>query len=1513
MQVLQVIKPVEGLNVDTSPELIKQTECRYALNIERTINNQNSGMGKNAVASTPSPANVLLDYAQPEGVNTKIGSCVSRKTNEIYVFVHNSLNNHHIYRINGNTNTIQMVLLDPLLNFSLHPRHQIHFRAHLYYVNQPVRNGLHLKYLLWTEGLNWQGFLDVETSITTNGFRVPYFDCDDRTQLWQLATRPSLECISGDFDINNNPEMTNRIANNMWQFRIKYIYTDGRPTAWGPIPTSWVFLAACQKEGLFDPRCINLRIPVGGPHVEKIILAYRNCVGAETTDAANDSDWSQTDIINKYEDCLGSDVLFYHRRINPSLNYDGATNTILYQFCNEGTCIPISKEETDLNFIPIPKTSYALMPIEDKVALLNNVEGDDPIDCRIASMFSFNPALVPSQQSAQELITVKVSIIIHQLFRGNNNGIFVYEDAANNNPDSMEGLRKFFGGLSKRQGPFGVTPFDDPGPYDQYFEDVSKDAGFIVYVEGSEAFAVSKQYRAFGGVIGTDPFNEKNFSSRSHRKTIGNDLQDNDYYFISVAELKVIKGTKGFIRMASPLATTSQDFRNTSANVWGVLLDLNSYHSNMDLHQGNTNLLKKEIPFNTCGMTGDTLDLTGTPFVIADLTAPYGDIGEGRAATAITGYARDGLDRPVSKAAISHFGSSFQNFTGTFTDHNGYYFWTADFPDVMLFPPNSGIELYIEGPNPSTGGCQQVLGGSYRITGAPRPNQAIRTNILVGDDEYENNYLQPINVKVVDSNGVPIAGVPVAASRSKTATTNSQGIAVFNLRRYMPFYPSPESVQFVLMQSTGCLMINDAEPGCMPDFSQALPACFRDATLIERTFSQMRSVAGEYGYAPGGVYPLAFKLIDAAGRETFAEKITTLTLPEMQQVGQFGLFQINWQFNGSANFPREYVKMAILIGANSAWDDYVTWVADDVKYVDSAGVTATPTNADKVLISIQSLYDNQLFYGQNNTARYQFVPGDRVQIVTDKDGNLYDQVYDYLIESDYNNRDQVLEMGEEKYSSLVITFDKALENFGKGSQIKIYRPSKCKSQEFFYECCDLIDLVDGEPVVTRGQLGGFDAYMIRRGIRYDDQTNSFGFPFLHHSPSDHWGDHCLSRGRVSITNPYSRRLRYERNMKISGAFLQTGYFNGLNVFSRSLQKNFSGEQRGGIIAAISQEKVFMVICEFDNFTAQTADQFVTVNARSGQLQALPGDAVVSDAESKIIGNFGCQYDDVGSLAIGNGWVAWIDTYNKAPVLHNWNVAKDASLQRMQGYFVEKLTHVYSFNQTALPENKIRVEGCYDSINGNVLFTFFNPKGPYVHSRHDYSIPDSETIAMSVLDNTFPTMYGFTPEGYSTYDNSIAGDLFIAFKNGKPWLHRVLGVTQYNTFFGETSDMVFEPILNEKPEKVKILLAMQQLTKHKFYVDRIITSVGHESRLPPAWVKQFTEGKYDASFLMAENRKGGLFNGPALRGHWIQIRFVRDNTVDNIISELDPGKQAKYSMLDKVLIKCAASEQSAYNT
>lgn len=1531
----QKIKLLSGIRTNVAEKFVSSSESRYVLNVERGLNNDGDSKDDgNLGVNTPSPANRQLFVQLPEGINTRIESYESKKTNETYVFIHNSNSNHTIYRINGADNSVQIVLTDPLLNFSLDPKYSMHNRVHLFFNHNSFleqENKIYRKYLTWTEGLNWQGCLDVETAIATNGFRTAYFTTADRTQLWQMAPRPSLKCITGDFiplDQSDPVQLNavNLVKERTFEFRIKFAYTDGRISSWGPISEMLLLqLAPCQRDAKGLQRCIKLILDAGGPGVEAIHLAYRNCYGSFTDDQA--STFFETFVINKYQECLDSDTPFYNRQIRADLNYNSVNNTFEYIFCDEKRRSPVSTTETDLNYNDIPIRSFVQIPLDDRIAYINNEKGFDPVACESLSKvaFSVTEPIVPYCQV--DMVTIKVAVVIHNVFRGLNQPIFIYEDKGIDH----NGLKKYFGGLGPNTSFLGIsiaTPFDDPGPYNQYLGDTDTktgeifDAGFKVYVEGADVFATTQQFR-FDGNMNAEP-TVGNFGSNYIRRRASRSLTDNEYYYIQIATIKVPKGTKGFLRLASHMSKkTDANYRETSTTVMGIMRDLTQYQANSDVNDASVDFYSKEIYFNACN--GD-VDVTNTPFVVADLSGPTSDITNRHSSTAFAGYYRDTLGRPISNADVQPFGYggfnifqinfafSFNSdcYTSMFTDHNGFYFASMMFVDYLISFVDSGVSFGIE-----NSACQKVNGGQASIGHGDRPNAVITQDVTCQLLNYINDNYYLLKVFLQDTNGVAIPGISVAIQGGKAQTTGADGIATLFIRNRMYGNNIYTRVWIIaIMQSGVCYLTTGDCNACMPTRTLTLESCFAGPrTLNVDGIPAFNAASPQRGRRPGGIYQPMLKFMDAAGRETDAEgDYDLITLPSIQQKQLYSFSLIKWNVSGLMNLPSNITKMAILISPNLNQTDAISWVVDNFTLVDSAGNKVTGAAASHIQLSVKSLFDYQKTYKDGTNVKYLYEKGDRVEFISNGNGVIFtNPAAELIFTIEGYDVDSVNIDLTKQYAQLTIPYTAALSNLIIGAQISLIRPRNSQEPEGYYETCQLIDVVNGEPVIKTGTVGGWDTYFVRRGIKYNEVLNTFTFPFMHHSPSDFWGDHCIPKGRISVKNPYQKKIQYGRKMVISQAWLANGNFNGLGTFN-GLEKDFTGEQRGDVTGAVSLEQNIMLIFEQDNALCNSGDDFVRVSG--DRLLQATGDSVITDTQRKTRGVYGCQYDDVGSIVVGDGWVFWVDERQKCPVINPWGLAADISAENTGNYWWNKLSYKFEHNASLAPADKMRMVGGYDSVTGEIMLTFFkryaNVVDAYRHSRREFSYPDNETIKISPNDKIFVTMVSYTPEGYGSLPNSITGELFITFRNGQPWFHRENDNPNFNLFYNTGCDQVIEVILNEMPDKNKRPLAMQQQTEIPYYCDRIITSTGQVSEIPPIRVQKFTEGKFDVEFLCDSNSKGGLYNGATLVGSWIKIRLIRENTQNFAIGTTSVEKQIRYNELDSFIFKFMFSEQSAYN-
>lgn len=373
------IRTPKVLNLDASPSLQKEIEAFYIKNltdklVQDSAGNFNLKEGLLVPFLSNTPA-CVSDILPTDGSNRCIGSYESILTNEVYHFNYNSANHHGIYRIDGDGCT--QVYLGSCLNFSPEEKHAIaEHRVHLAVVsdsNDPESRNIFRKFLIFTDGKNPLRFIDVETSIATNSFNAtdfPYWQtfypfCDPCEYI-ELPTRPPYDCPKVELVPFNEADanLPNRLIGETFQFRYRYILTDGRITTWSPIsPLIYVPQSICDN-GRGDSRCIKLTLNAGSALVEKIQIAFRNCNG-DASNPDTPTDWFLYDTINKYDSC-DTDDDYWTRAIN------------LNDYCipdDECACAGTFDQVTyswDMSAIEFPKTTAVIS--------YNEVDYTSPLD-----------------------------------------------------------------------------------------------------------------------------------------------------------------------------------------------------------------------------------------------------------------------------------------------------------------------------------------------------------------------------------------------------------------------------------------------------------------------------------------------------------------------------------------------------------------------------------------------------------------------------------------------------------------------------------------------------------------------------------------------------------------------------------------------------------------------------------------------------------------------------------------------------------------------------------------------------------------------------------------------------------------------------------------------------------------------------------------------------------------------------------------------------------------------------
>jgi len=368
MQQRQVNKPI-AVNLDKSKKYLSPTEAYYMLNRERNINGTGT-LGK----TTPLVANYLAcDIIQPTGDNYTVGKYFSQLTNELYWWTLNSNGVNFLARITGDGNC-EIVYDGDCLPLSADPKHSIEqWRCYMKYDRYCANR--HGKELIWTDGENEIGMIDVEASIATNSFTTPFFDtCPDICAYTQMCVPEPCGALVGEFIPLDaaDVDLTNHLIDKGVKVRFDWLYYDQRVSEMSDISS----LYFQDSKGCFDssegfPRCLKFRIPIGNPLVDKIRFYV-------STD--NGATWDLTDTIEKYEPYSSNSQYWYERDLLPLLNFSDTDCAFDYIFCNDKQCNPVDPNKSNRVYNPMPRKPQGILRVKDAIGFYNYEKGNCPLN-----------------------------------------------------------------------------------------------------------------------------------------------------------------------------------------------------------------------------------------------------------------------------------------------------------------------------------------------------------------------------------------------------------------------------------------------------------------------------------------------------------------------------------------------------------------------------------------------------------------------------------------------------------------------------------------------------------------------------------------------------------------------------------------------------------------------------------------------------------------------------------------------------------------------------------------------------------------------------------------------------------------------------------------------------------------------------------------------------------------------------------------------------------------------------
>lgn len=1421
----QRLLPDKGINLDIGDSYMPPNMARFIKNLSyvNTDTSEAEPSGKGGTGYfKPLEANAVYDpnFVLP-GVpfeNQNVGWLQSKEEDLVLFLNLNKNGTHGLYLIRGSSNNVESVYVKNCLNLILRPENFLHQGGgwlEVFNFTDPNTNLPRKRsYFMYTDGYNDMRFICLEDSIATQSFNAslfPYFvNPHPECLLINAGVPEPSDCLQVVEVPNDDPTKTNNLRFKTWQFRVKAIDVYGRMSEHGIISDLYIpGTNDCVGSSELLPRCLDIKFDAGSPLINSYQIEFSN---------NNGQVWYVDDTIFLYNGSNLGD--WWLRSRNPNIPYDQVTNTLTYRFCRDKECNPVDVNETNRSQNPLPRQTQSVSKIGKVIGLWNNKHGFNPLGSEIMDQISLT--VTPPSTAVSNVRNIEIYVPIFNWFTQRQQPIYQDEQG-----------RFVWGGRYTNTNQFVSNVYDG---YKQHFG-ADDQFGFIGYLAGtgeppnsvlSELWYVDPVTNEFVQVKKEDlspvynfPFDKKWFLK---------------FTFNSVAPALYT------FRVASHLAKlTDKDFQKSSTYVYGSFV-----WAGKVVDFSNVANLAKEIQIDVCTDNYNSLN-DNKVLVIYDLTHP-GESGS-QATKAFSGYIAekqvDGvLEIPIElmKVTANKNGNPMQ-VVSPYTDHNGFFFGADGRDDyfVELFG-NCGCNDYKKLASFQIGSDSGVTDLIFFLQGSGEcPNYG---------DAPCNRILIKGKVTECDSN-IPVPGIGVVLSRGQYAITGADG--TFTIIAHDDNYNNNTRVDKLTYVPTICAF-KGCDQDCVTPVDIVIVKC---VDCLERVlnvsdaqvrFEVIRGLlsAGKYGVGIWGN--------DWLGREQFVQTKDAMyvSMPSLNETKTFSPSTITLVIPPSVTFPpwMDYLSIGItkelIMGGV-----YLDWIVDKVEFIDNSGEVnnAAPT---QIKIFYGSLVEYNKQNNFNTTTGWNFIvqsapsqinyTSDYVEFYVNGDGVFFPTLIRALIKYDQTGQ------------FFLIDYDTALKDLKPYALIRLCRPQQCTTQDLFFQLCVKIPVVNGKATQNTIILNAFDTYYKYRQIPIPIGTDdapenivrTFGFPFEHHSPSDLWGDHAQNIGRPNTRNPYEAEILRENQVMLSGALSVNGQLNFLNYFDDNVATDFNSWNFGGVVSALPQTGIILVICQFDTFTVGFDDNLLRVTEAG--VAAASGSNLFGKPERKIGLNFGCLLFDKNTIQIKEGLVEFLCTKESALIQHDYSNIYIVSRNVVDSYFQSKVKSVGRWNKEN--ENKRFFISSINPAAKEYLLTDFlmgSPESGYVNDEREIVISKNDTIAFDYFGkykqgNDILTIwrgfYSFTAENYAYLESQSQDLQLFAFKFGIPYRHYTQDVDKvYSQFFGQNVTPVIQPVTVIDGFTKKKFTNAQVYCKTLFWCDKFTTDSNQRTRiLKSQWKK-----------------------------------------------------------------------------
>lgn len=956
--------------------------------------------GYNSLIQTPIRSNQILSNIPqnfyPSGWNKNGGSFFSVETNEFYWANINQNGNHGLYVVNCDTGVVSTIVIDPNLPFS---EDQEAFMSDHRWDIRFARNAnkkIVEKFLVYTNGNGWQGFINVNAAIATNGFDptiFPYWQLTpphfDRRELLEWPVRPPMysPLVAA---VSNTPDMidqVNRLIDTAFQVAYRFNYTDGRQTTVSPYSLPLII----KSEDYLNnpnvlPKTALLTFFAGSCMVESIdIFIRKNTTGVNNLPPETEwTDWYLYDTIYKFSGSAISDSSVlgtpYWTRTNgwSDYSYNSNLNQIQYIFDNSNVLQVVDQSDFVRLQNDMPQISIGLSQLGDAEILVGNRRGYDNLSSQVLNKMSIN---VAEKSQVGCLVPTRTVQLYAYIGMATDSAWYISQVGYYNGADTQMrfgGLN--YGGTSGAPTEAGID-FNISKDFGLNFAD--KDA-FRCYLKGTPYYTDGQWYQV-----------NQDFSlvalpalldfSNPDVLTLARNVFISGGFFVCVFTFTIPAG-KYIATIGRHSVPSAGDFQDTSTYIYGIANSRKTTAINAETNTIKPDAIVTYSKEMEIDCTGGNVDVWGNGQDLFYIYCPYVSTANFRF---IEGYFQESQDSPLGMELYAYQvqtgGSVGQSDWGRYTDKNGFY-WayivtsSAGISDVHIIGNINCIQVNFD--------IKTAQGG----TGWKQNPTAYLSDHNAGVIGDCNRVLYTGTITSLDGT-IPYSNIAISIKDGSTVLTNENGQFTLIIHNGLP---APR-VSNVYVNSGGNFVITIADCGSIPinQYNELFAPCVQCSIrkypipLVLAIFIQNSS---QTSLKQGGKYACSVIVGDLAGRLSFANIFSRTPVPSFieRQDTLATLFQ--WLINSPLQLDKinpDWKWIAPAVSPNLTDPVYTEWVGDYIEYIDNNGnVVSDAASAVYCSISITSLYNYNVTRNFSTLATYQFTPGDRLRIYDDGNGNL---------------------------------------------------------------------------------------------------------------------------------------------------------------------------------------------------------------------------------------------------------------------------------------------------------------------------------------------------------------------------------------------------------------------------------------------------------------------------------------------------------------------------------------------